>query len=234
MHCLRSLFVALSVVGCASSANQPAEDPEASGSSKRRSSGEGLSMEAEVGALNEARVNEAFGRANDGLVACMTKSKLPAVSGVARVVIHVDTSGSVVKSFLKKSTLGDRSTEDCMLGVLRAQSWPGAIGGKVGIAENQFDFDAPSGVRPPVAWSEADAGKNLGAAKAVLGECQAAAKAGPLTATVIVETDGSIASVGVAGEDESSEKAARCVQDGLASIKLNSPGSFAAKLTFSR
>jgi hypothetical protein len=191
-------------------------------------------MEAEVGALNESRVNEVFGRANDGLVACMTKSKLPAVSGTARVVIHVDTSGSVVKSFLKKSTLGDRATEDCMLGVLRAQSWPGAIGGKVGIAENQFDFDPPSGVRPPVAWSEADAGKNLGAAKSVLAECQAAAKAAPLTATVIVETDGSIASVGVSGEDEFSEKAARCVKDGLASVKLNSPGSFAAKLTFTR
>jgi hypothetical protein len=188
-------------------------------------------MEAEVGAMNEAQVNATFSKASSGMLDCLSKSSVPAASGVVRVVVHVDEAGSAVKSFFKKSTVGDRSAEECMLRVVRGRSWPAPVGGKIGIAESELSFDPPSGVRAPIDWSEGDAGRNVAAARDVLATCRAKAGAGPLSATVIVETDGSIVSVGVSGEDDASEAAAPCVVEGLKAIKLGSPGSFAAKLT---
>ncbi len=120
-----------------------------------------------------------------------------------------------------------------MLDVIRKQSWPAPVGGKEGFAENEFTFDPPDRVRMPVAWNEADAGKALQEAKRVLSRCQAKTESGRLTATLYVETDGSILAAGLAGERPGTEEAATCVVDGLKAIKLNSPGSFAAKLTLS-
>lgn len=223
----------LLTAACGASPSDSAKSPdgEAASDPKRRGAGNQLSVEAEIGAMNEAQVNEGFNKASPRMLECLGKSGVPAASGVVRVVVHVDGSGSAVKSFLKKSTVGDRSAEDCILGVVRARSWPTPVGGKIGIAESELSFEPPSGVRAPIDWSEADAGKNIGAARDVLSSCRAKAGSGPLSATVIVETDGSVVSVGVAGEDDASEKAAPCVVAGLKAVKLNSPGSFAAKLT---
>ena len=219
-------------IACSGSEGTTVEN--ADGATSRPSKGQNgptLSVEADVGAMNESRVGEAFRSAADGMLACLGKSKVPAVSGIVRVMVHVDLSGKAVKTFLKKSTLGDRRTEECMLGVIRGRSWPAPVGGKIGYAENEFAFEAAPGIRPPLNWSEGDAGKNLGAAKAVLAECGSSGS--PLSATVIVDTEGNISSVGVA-EDEAGEAAAQCVVNGLTSIKLNSPGSFPAKLSFGR
>jgi hypothetical protein len=223
------------LLACGASPSDDTKSPGADGSSgpKRGGGGGGLSMEAEVGAMNESQVNASFNKASSGMLECLGKSRVPAPSGVVRVVVHVDASGSAVKSFLKKSTVGDRSAEECMLSVVRGRSWPTPVGGKIGIAESELSFDPPSGVRAPIDWAEGDAGKNVAAAREVLATCREKAKAGPLSATVIVETDGSIVSVGVSGEDEASELAAPCVVEGLKAIKLGSPGSFAAKLTLS-
>ena len=220
------------LVACSGSEGTTVENADGTSTGRPKgNNGPALSVEADVGAMNEARVGEAFRSAADGMLDCLGKSKVPAASGIVRVMVHVDQSGKAVKSFLKKSTLGDRRTEECMLGVIRGRSWPAPVGGKIGHAENEFAFDPPSGVRPPVAWSEGDAGKNLGAAKAVLAECSSGGPA--LSATVIVDTEGNISSVGVA-EDENGEGVAACVVTGLASIKLNSPGSVPAKLSFGR
>lgn len=230
----RLVLALVVVVGCGASEGTTVENADgvSTGSSRGRGgSGPGLSVEADVGAMNESRVAEAFNSAADGMLECLGKSKVPAASGVVRVMVHVDQSGNAVKTFLKKSTLGDRSAEECMLRVIRKQSWPAPVGGKIGHAENQFDFDPPLGVRAPLDWSEGDAGKNLADAKAVLAGC--GSPGAPLSATVIVDTEGNISSVGVA-EDENGDAAARCVVDGLGPIKLNSPGSFPAKLSFGR
>jgi hypothetical protein len=223
-------FLLLAACGATPTADATSPDEDPSATPKRRGGSE-LSMEADVGAMNEAQVNEAFNKASPRMLECLGKSSVPAASGVVRVVVHVDASGSAVKSFLKKSTVGDRTAEECILAAVRGRSWPAPVGGKVGIAESELAFEPPSGVRAPIDWSESDAGKNVGAAREVLSSCRSNASAGPLSATLIVETDGSVASVGVAGDDEASEKAAPCVVEGLKAIKLNSPGSFAAKLT---
>lgn len=231
---LRTVLVASVLVACGTTTEQPAATPdEGDGVKIGGRTGPTVGVEAEVGALNEAAVTSAFQNASTGMLGCVKKasSRLPYLSGVAGVYVRVDGSGKVKYTFMKRSTLGDHETERCMLDVIRKQSWPAPVGGKEGFAETELTFDPPDRVRMPVSWSEGDAGKGVDDAKKVLSGCKAKTSSGRLTATVYVETDGSVLASGVSGEQEGTAQAGECVADGLKSVKLGSPGSFAAKLT---
>ncbi len=228
-------FLPIVLAACAacSGGNQdagvPTSDADAGGERTARPT---LAVDAEVGAMNEAQVSATFQRASDALLACFSKGteRIAFLSGGVHVYVRVDASGKPIQTYMKKSTLGDRETESCMIGVLKNKSWPAPVGGREGIAETDFSFDPQPG-RQPVAWSESDAGKNVAKAKAAIAECSQGARAGKLNVTLYVETDGSVLSAGVAGEEPGTEQAASCVVSKLKDIKLNSPGSFAAKLS---
>lgn len=118
-----------------------------------------------------------------------------------------------------------------MLGVLKGLRWPKPEGGKEGTAETTFSFEPGDEERPPVEWSEANMGDGFRKAKGALSKCRADVGAGPMKATVYVETDGKALGVGVSGADSKSEEAAGCVTDVLMGVKYASPGSYAAKVT---
>jgi hypothetical protein len=222
------------LVACGTTSEQPTATPdEGDGIKIGGHTRPNVAVDAEVGALNEAAVTSAFQSASNGMLNCLKKasSRLPYISGVAGVYVRVDSSGKVKYTFMKRSTLGDHATEQCMLDVIRKQSWPAPVGGKEGFAENELTFDPPDRVRMPVSWSEGDAGKGVDDAKKVLSSCKVKTSSGKLTATLYVETDGSVLAAGVSGEQEGAAEAGDCVADGLKSVKLGSPGSFAAKLT---
>ncbi len=225
--------VAVLVIGCASTSEQVTTEPDHEPNPTSKRTGKLPTVDAEVGALNEAQVTSAFQKASDVMLGCLKRGadRLPYLSGAIKVYVRVDGAGRVKYTYLKRSTLGDLETERCMLDALRKQSWPAPVGGKEGYAENELTFDPPDRVRLPVSWSESDAGKNVAAMRGVLSDCAKSASSGKLSATIHVETDGSVLSVGVAGEEPGTEQASGCVEKGLKAIKLSSPGSFAAKLT---
>ncbi len=223
----------LTLLACGSSTpgpTDPGPDTPDDGAGRRAS---GVTMDADIGALNESQVLQTFQKSQGELMRCFEKGagRVPFIGGRVRFHLRVDRGGGVKSAHLKDSTLGDRGTEECMLGVVRQKSWPAPQGGKEGIAETEFTFDPSNDVRSPVAWSAADAGKSVSAALAAVSKCRESAGAGPLKATVYVETDGSVLSVGVAGEGAQTEEAAPCVVSALKEVKFNSPGSYAAKMT---
>lgn len=222
-------------VGCASETPSAESPSEAAGPGESARRGHGIDTSSEVGALDEGQVKSAFNGSVNALTKCFEKGteRVPFLSGSIRISVRVPASGKA-HAFMKSSTLGSREAERCMLDAVEARSWPAPVGGKVGIAENEFTFDPAEGVRQAVSWSPSDAGKNVEKAVAALSSCrQKAGGAGKLSATLYVETDGSVKSVGVAGDDPSAESAADCVVSAMRDIKLSSPGSFAAKVTFS-
>jgi len=188
-------------------------------------------MDADIGALPEGQVTATFQKSQTELGRCVDqgRTRLPYLSGTVHFKVRVGSSGKANEAHLTLSTLGDRDTEACMLGALRSASWPEPVGGREGIAETEFTFDADGGVRMPVDWDLADAGKNVEKAKDAIRRCRSSSGANMLVATVYVQTDGSVLSVGISG-DEGAEKAADCVSSALKEVKFNSPGSFAAKL----
>jgi hypothetical protein len=145
--------------------------------------------------------------------------------------LRVAEDGSVRWAYLKDSNLGDRPTEECMLGVLRSASWPKPVGGEGLAGNDNVSFDPGGDERAPVDWSPDQLGDPFKKARSTLSQCRSAAGTGPLKATLYVETDGKPKAIGVSTSDEKGEGAVKCVIDTLSDIKFSSPGSYASKVS---
>lgn len=191
------------------------------------------SVESEIGALDSTKVQAIFDAAAPALKQCYMQGvgRIGFLGGDIRLAVRVNEDGATKQAFVKESTLGDRTTEACMLGVLKKQTWPKPQGGKEGTADTNYSFDPGDEERPPVEWNEGRMGDAYKKAKSALARCRSDAGAGPMKATLYVDTDGKAMGVGVSGADARSEDAARCVIDVLNGVKFASPGSYAAKVT---
>lgn len=192
-----------------------------------------LSTSAEVGALDEAKVSQAFHGALKDLQACLADGakRNELEGGDIAFLVKIGAAGRIVHAHAEKSTIGDRDTEKCMLSALRKREWPAPEGGDVGLARNSFGFDMPNDERPPTDWDA----ERVESAKATIGsqldDCKRHVS-GSLTATVYVDPDGAAVTAGVASSDDSGEAAADCVVSVLKGAKYPSPGSWPAKVTF--
>jgi hypothetical protein len=190
-----------------------------------------IGMEAEIGALDEGKVRKAFERATPAMLACFKQGleKVPFLAGQARFALRIDQAGRARVAYLKESTIGDRATEDCMIAAAKAASFPKPVGGREGLAETTLDFPPTGDERPPVEWTPERLGPKLRAAKGAIAACRG--KAGPVRATIYVDTDGKPLAIGVASADEKGDAAAACVVDKLKGFTFPSPGSYPAKVT---
>jgi hypothetical protein len=145
--------------------------------------------------------------------------------------VEVD-SGGAASIFAKETTLGDRSTETCMIGALQKAPWPLPVGGKVGTAENGFGFEMTGDVRPPVPWDSGEVSDVLNENADALEQCKSGTR-GSFTATVYVDRDGRAMSAGISPPDKDGERQVDCLIDVLVGATYPSPGSWPAKVTFS-
>lgn len=209
---------------------EPVNEPTSDGGPRRSS----LGVSAEIGALDEGQVKQAFKKASPKIEKCYVDGtqRVPYLAGEVRIKVRVTREGRARWLYVMDSTLGDRVTEDCMLGALKGITWPSPVDGEEGFADSGFSFAPGGDERMPVDWTP----EQLGApyvkeAKPKLAKCRTEAGAGPLKATLYVDTDGKAGAVGVSASDEKGEGAVRCVVDTLSAIKFPSPGSFASKVT---
>jgi len=228
-----ALAALASIAGCGGevTTNKP---PDTGGSETSNSGGNGgPSFEAEIGALDQDKVQSALQRASGKLSACFHSGvrRIPFMGGEIRFALRIAQGGTATVAYLKESTLGDRETESCMLGALRGASWPSPVGGKEGLAEGGFSFDPSADERPPDTLEPERLGKELPKAKQALATCRQSQGAGPIKATMYLDTDGKPLAVGVSSEDAKGEAAASCVVDALRGMNFPSPGSYAGKVS---
>jgi hypothetical protein len=192
----------------------------------------GFGVQQEMGELDEKKTTATFEHVSSDLQKCFAQGvgRLSYLSGEVRLVVRITESGAAKWAYVKESTLGDRQTENCMLGVLKSASWPKPVGGE-GQAEKGLSFDPGGDERPPVAWTPDRLGAALAKAKHDLAACRSSAGTGPMQATLYVGTDGKAQAVGVSSSDEKGEKAVPCIQSALEKITFPSPGSWPAKVT---
>jgi hypothetical protein len=212
----------------AKSANDVSEEPSGS-----RGGSEGMSANAEIGALNEAAVDSAFQKSLSGFERCMQSGarRVEFIGGKVAFYIEVDREGALGDARLEESTIGDHDTEKCMLGVLRKKSWPKPVGGDKGYARKSFDFDPPNDVRPPTDWDSERLSEALKKLDRELGECKQGLS-GRFKATMYVAIDGSALSVGVVPPNQAGEAALDCLVEKLKAETYPSPGSWPAKVSF--
>lgn len=195
--------------------------------------GSGMSMSSEIGGLNQEAVDQVFAKASSDLRRCLGDGaeRVEFLGGDVEFVVKIGSDGRVSHAHLEVSTIGDRTTEVCMLNALKRRSWPKPIGGETGIAQKPFSFDMINDVRPPTDWSADSIEEALGELGPKLDECKSGG--GSFSITMYVDTDGSVMSAGIAHAEDSGESAADCILDVVKTASYPSPGSWPAKVTFS-
>jgi hypothetical protein len=235
MNFLRYACAAALMVGCGGGGGgeqQAAKTADDAPTEEHQNRG-APSVSAEIGGLNADEVKAIFDGSKGGLTQCMQKGakRVEFLGGDVEFFLKIDTEGKVAHAHVKRSTIGDRATEKCMLGVLRGKSWPKPVGGEMGIAQGGIGFDMLNDVREPTSWSSDDAAPGLEKISSRLSACKHG-KSG-FEATMYVDTDGKVLSAGVAPPDEDGEESVDCIVEALEGGTFPSPGSWPAKVTLS-
>jgi hypothetical protein len=191
-------------------------------------------IDAEVGALDAEAVEAAFSNARPAIMDCVKAANqgldFEVIGGDMEVEIRVGSDGGVKWAFPRKSTMGHRGAELCILDVLRDQSWPKPEGGEDGIARTRFGLDAPA-ARPPLQWSAGELGGKGASLGDKLQSCKSSSGANSLEVTLYVDADGNVIAAGASTEDETGIDALDCAANATKGLKLPSPGSYPAKVT---
>jgi hypothetical protein len=193
-----------------------------------------VSMSAEIGGLNEEKVDKTFQGALPDFQRCLDdgSKRVEFLGGSVSFFVKIDVHGKADQAYLEKSTLGDRETEKCLLDSLRDKRWPKPVGGMHGLARKSFDFDPPNDVRAPTDWSRERVSEAVSRLSRKVSACKKGDR-GAFEATVYVATDGTVLAAGVTPPDEAGESDVDCLVDALKGATLPSPGSWPAKVTFS-
>lgn len=250
---------ALVLAACGGSAPPPkVEEPV---QEARRPSGPAPVIQQELGSIDERAVQQTFAKLQSQLGRCQAegRERVEWLSGEAKIFLRVDQGGRVRYGFFEESSLGDRDTEKCMMGVLSGAQWPKPIGGEAEV-RNGFGFDA-GGERPPTSWGPEKVVTPFNESKDVKREvekCGAPLK-GEIRFTGYVVHDeseeaeapkkkpagkghgkdkdkdkkgGKFQALGASTTNKDVAAKLDCVVGALKELKLPSPGSYAAKVSF--
>jgi hypothetical protein len=196
-------------------------------------SASGVSMSSEIGGLNQEAVDQVFAKASSDLRRCLGEGaeRVEFLGGDVEFMVKIGSDGRVSHAHLEASTIGDRTTEVCMIDALKRRSWPKPVGGETGIAQKPFSFDMVNDVRPPTDWSADSIEEALEELAPKIDECKSSG--GSFSITMYVDTEGKVMAAGIAHAEDSGESAADCILDVVKTASYPSPGSWPAKVTFS-
>jgi hypothetical protein len=205
----------------------------------------------ELGSIDEDATNRTFSSLQNQLLDCQKKGmgRVEFLAGDARFFVRIAQDGTVRWAYLEDSTVGDRATEKCLLGVVSGAHWPKPDGGEAEV-QKSVSFDVGD-ARPPVQWSSdkvssviaRDGGDALQCKKGVKGAFKVTAYVSPGDAASAPsrkkgrkgkhdEHTGKVLSVGVAPPSKDGEAKVDCIVDAVMDWKMPSPGGYAAKVTF--
>lgn len=220
------------LVACGGSQSQVGHTPDDEDTGDGSDGTNGISAEAEIGALDQDKVADTFRDSLPGLQRCLLdgSKRVEFIGGNITFYVKINKQSEIAHIHAVDSTIGDRKTELCMFDVLKSVSWPAPQGGMYGIAKNPFEFDAPIDVRAPVSWNEGQLSPQLSELRGQMQSCKNG-YSGRFTATLYIDTDGTPISGSVTPPDEGGEQAVDCLVGVLLSARYETPGSWPAKVT---
>ncbi|HEY4105395.1 MAG TPA: AgmX/PglI C-terminal domain-containing protein, partial [Polyangiaceae bacterium] len=195
---LRFVATTLAIAAChaCGGSEPPPQTPEKAEAPEEHES-HPISASAEIGGLNEEKVDRTFQSALSDFQRCIDDGakRVEFLGGSVSFLVKIDTHGKVDHAHLEKSTIGDRDTEKCMLDSLRTKRWPKPVGGEHGLARKSFDFDPPNDVRAPTTWDGDRVSDAIAKLSKKLNACKQGSN-GAFEATLYVGTDGSVMAAG--------------------------------------
>jgi hypothetical protein len=201
--------------------------------SKHTMSGPAVSQE--LGEIDKKEAEQAIAKVQPQIVACQksASSRIDYVAGELRVFVRVDANGQTRWSYFEGSTVGDRTMEKCVLDVLGKTAWPKPKGGEAEVRKS-FAFDAGD-AREPTNWSPDKMADAIAKSQGDVDKCKEGVK-GSFAVTAYVVPDGKngkVEAAGAAPPNKEGEAKVDCIVGVVKSMKAPSPGSYAAKVSFS-
>lgn len=197
---------------------------------------DGMAVEGILGTLPPATISRAMSEHMDRFSACFSQryDVLPVLGGAAQLSFRVRQDGRVRWVHLTESSVGDRDTERCVLGVAAGMRFsPGPVGGEAEF-QDTLDLQTPEDVRPPVAWQPSRLRATLRQHGAGLRTCSVPGD--NLRITVYVDPGATVVAVGASfvptDPEADSQAALDCVTRQVAGWGFPDPGSYTAKVTF--
>jgi hypothetical protein len=220
-------------VACGGS-EPPPKEPEAAPPPPVRHAPK-LKMQSELGEIDPKQTEATWTKLQPALMSCYDEGRkhLEYLGGDVKFFLRVAQDGAAKYVYLLDGTLGDRKTERCMLDLALNASWPRPDGGEAEV-QKSMGFDPPSNVRAPSDWSSDRVTAALDARSADVAKCKAGTS-GTFRVTAYVQPSGKggqVAAVGMVPPNKDSEGTVDCLVDVVKKMKMPSPGSYAAKVSF--
>jgi hypothetical protein len=225
----------LLALGCGSEPPPAPAAPTQESAQTRGRGGPKLQMQSELGEIDPAAVDATLQRLQAKFQQCHRSGlrRIEYLAGDVKFFLRIGQDGAIKYAFFEESTLGDSDTERCILDLLSSQTWPKPEGGEAEVRKS-FGFDAPGDVRAPTPWSPDKIVEVLGKHEDDVKKCRSGVS-GSFKATAYVEPDGKhgkVQAVGIAPPGKDGADKIECLIKTIKGMKVPSPGSYAAKVSF--
>ncbi len=231
--------LAAALVGCGGSAGSTEEpagfeagEPGSGGETERD---DGVQIEGLMGTISAEDVQMALEPKMQRFAQCFASryGDLEVVGGHFEMAFRVGADGSVEWVYPRRSTVGDRETERCMLDVARRTRFREPRGGSAAEFSWSLDLDPPDDVRPPFNWDAERAAEPLTThASTVMSDCLPRGVSARYLVTAYVAPGGAILAAGAAADAPEAADSLDCVADAVRAWEMPDPGSYPAKITF--
>ena len=200
---------------------------------RREEPHDGARMSGLMGTISAEGVRDTLQMRQDRFLSCFTHrlDDVSVLGGTIELAFRVRLDGGVRWVYPKRSTIGDRETERCILGVASSVHFRQPSGGE---AEFTWPFEvaAPDDVRPAFDWT-ADRVAPLLAQHSDLGaRCRPPGTDVTFSITAYIAPGGAVLAAGGAPSELGGLDAVDCVLDSVRAWSLPDPVSYPAKVTF--
>jgi hypothetical protein len=230
---LLSLYALSFIIVSCGGSEPPPKEPEAAPPPVQH--GPKMHMQTELGQIDPALTEATFKKLQPALMRCYMdgQKRLEFLGGDVKFFVRVQQDGRAKYAYISDGTLGDRTTERCMLELAMNASWPQPEGGEAEV-QKSMGFDPPGGIRAPTDWSPDKVSAAIEKHSAEVSSCKGGLS-GAFHVTAYVQPAGGagqVAAAGISSPSPDGESKADCIVSVVKKLKLPSPGSYAAKVSF--
>ncbi len=232
----RSLAMLIVLCACGGTSETPKTENDVTPTPTATHTGSRIAVQNEFGTIDDKVAAKVVNQLTASIQKCHTQNlgRVEFLGGDLKFYVRIGADGHAKYVYFEDSSLGDREAEKCMLDILGGAQWPKPEGGPQAELRSSFGFDAPSDVRQPTFWNSDKIAATIGKHQKDLDKCTDGVKA-KFVVTAYVEPagkDGKVLTAGVATSSQEGAEKIDCLVDALKKIKMPSPGSWAAKVTF--
>jgi hypothetical protein len=194
---------------------------------------DGVAISGLMGTISAEFVRDTLQLRQDRFLRCFTQrlDDVPVLGGTIELAFRVRLDGTVRWVYPRRSTVGDRETERCILEVASTVHFRRPNGGE---AEFSWPFEVglADDVRPPLNWGPERLVSPLASARDLAARCRAPGTQSTFAVTAYVGAGGRVLAAGAAASDVEGLPAIDCVLDAVRGFAAPDPGAYPAKITF--